>query len=119
MVLEAAYEVVPKMPIQMIAVMLSRVNATTTKKFWSVILDNSLQWTQEGWGSAIDSTSAIFITPWLNSSAAQTSMHQLLEFGYTLNASGSEGAEVIIREFPSFGSFFSYFYATEAAVSHL
>lgn len=96
---------------------LPALNETWTNSLWSLIIENSLKWTEEGWGSFIAANSALFVTPALDSSAAKESMAPLLEFGRALNESGIQGVQVISAEFPSWGAFFNTFAGTDSAVS--
>ena len=102
--------------MQVAAVILSETNDTITRSLWSIIVNNSLTWSQEGWGAFINAESAVFVTPLLNTSAANASMSPLLEFGLALNESGVPGVEVIFTEFPSWGSFFFALAGTDSAV---
>ncbi|KLO05539.1 FAD-binding domain-containing protein [Schizopora paradoxa] len=114
-VYESTHLVSPPVTLQVAAVLLSQTNSTLTKGLWKVIIDNSLRWTQEGWGSFVTADSALFLNPVLNSSEANISMLPLLDFGENLNKSGVAGVEVLFQEFPSWGTFFSTFSGTDSA----
>ncbi|KAH8114550.1 hypothetical protein DFH11DRAFT_1767528, partial [Phellopilus nigrolimitatus] len=114
-VLEATSLVSPPMTLQVAAVIFSESNMTSTRAMWSLIIENSLRWTEEGWGSFVNADSALFVTPALNNSAANTSMAPLTEFGNALKANGVDGVEVISAEFPSWGTFFNTFSGTDSA----
>ncbi len=115
-VYESTHLVSPPVTLQLAAVLLPKNNVTLTKGLWNVVIENSLRWTQEGWGSFVTADSALFINPILNSSAANSSMQPLLAFGEGLNNSGVAGVEVLFQEFPSWNTFFSTFAGTDSAV---
>lgn len=115
-VYESTHLVSPPVTIQVAGVILSQTNSTLTRDLWNVVIEGSLQWTEEGWGSFVAKSSAMFVNPVLNASAANTSMQTLLSFGNDLNNAGVAGVEVIFQEFPSWGAFFNTFSKTDSAV---
>ncbi|KAI5122815.1 hypothetical protein M0805_000157 [Coniferiporia weirii] len=114
-VLEATTLVSPPVTLQVAAVIFTQENETLTKSLWSVVVENSLRWAEEGWGAFVTSDSALFVTPALNNSAANVSMLPLLELGNSFKTAGVEGVEVVFSEFPSWGEFFNTFAGTGSA----
>ncbi len=117
MVYESTHLVSPQVTLQVAAVILSETNSTLTRGLWDVIIENSLRWTEEGWGSFVAGDSALFLNPVLNTSVANSSIQPLLTFGRNLSSSGVAGVQVLFQEFPSWGIFFSTFSGTASAVS--
>lgn len=115
-VTEATFVASPPVTLQVAAVIFAEPNATSTKEMWSIVVEHSLEWVKEGWGSFLTGESALFVTPALNSSAASDSMQPLLDFGNKLKTDNVANVTVIFQEFPTWGSFFNTFANTDPAV---
>lgn len=121
--LEATFITSPRVTLQVALVSFVEPNVTLTRDMWSIVVDQSLKWSEEGWGSFLTGESALFVTPTLNNTAAAASMQPLIDFGNKLAAGNVPNITVLFREFPSWGSFFNTFANTDSAVcipkSHL
>lgn len=58
----------------------------------------------------------ILINPVMNKEAAAASLQPMVDFGNSLKADPSVGAQMVSAEFPSFGAFFSAFTKDNVAV---
>lgn len=92
-----------------------------TRSLWSVLLNNSLQWAQEGWGGYVTANSALYINPVLNNDDAKESMKSLVEWASQLRDSLptqiQNNVSVIQGEFGTWYHFFSMFADNNSAVS--
>jgi len=87
-------------------------NATTGTEWWSLLINNSLTWANDGWGGHFTSTQLISVTPLLNLSSAISSMSPVADFA-TAN-----GGNVIIESLPSWYAFYEkYLLPNEAPVA--
>lgn len=91
-------------------------NATLTKALWTILVDNGVQWANEGWGGLANSGTAIYVNPTLTPSDAATSMAPLIQFGQMLVDAGVSGANVVVTTFPSYGTFFDAVIVENVAV---
>ncbi|KIJ42536.1 hypothetical protein M422DRAFT_170983 [Sphaerobolus stellatus SS14] len=84
-----------------------------TRSLFKLILDNSVQWAEHGWGAYINANSALYLTPALNSTSAPESMKPLLDWGKKLQKAVDEShrKDIIVAsgDYPSWSSFFSIF----------
>ena len=91
-------------------------NATLTEALWTVLVDNGVQWTNDGWGGLANANTAIYVNPVLSEGDAAKSMAPLIDFGRMLVDTDTPGAKVVVTVFPSYGTFFKGVVATEVAV---
>lgn len=112
-VLESTILASPQITLQVVLVSLKERNPSLTKSLWSLLVDNGLTWANEGWGGLSNAQVAAYVNPKLSKADAEKSMAPLISFGKQL---GNE-ASVVVREFPSWGSFFETFAQTYVAVS--
>lgn len=115
-VLEATFIASPRVILQVALVSFIEPNVTSTRDMWSIVVDQSLKWAEEGWGSFLTGESALFVTPTLNSTTAAASMEPLIDFGNKLTADNVPNVTVLLQEFPSWASFFNTFANTDSAV---
>ncbi|QRW25840.1 FAD-binding domain protein [Rhizoctonia solani] len=101
-VLEATSRVEPKIPTQSIFVKFNPVTAHVVA-YMSTIIENSVQWAEDGWGGYISPNYAIFATPKLNRTEAEASMAPLTQ------VVASFGSDVIKNEFTSYDTFLPLF----------
>jgi hypothetical protein len=59
-------------------------NATLTERLWTILVDNGIQWANDGRGGLANSETAIYSTPTLSKDDAATSMALLIQFGEEL-----------------------------------
>ncbi|KAG5638863.1 hypothetical protein H0H81_009416 [Sphagnurus paluster] len=114
-VLEATVLASPQVKLQSVIVTFTP-EAARTKELWTIITDNGLKWADEGWGGFSTSGIAIFINPGSNKEDAANSMEPLVLFGKRLQSEGVKGVNVIVTEFPSWGTFFDAFTKDHVAV---
>lgn len=89
-----------------------------TRSMWSLLLNNTLRWANEGWGAYINGNSALYMTAVLDKAEARESMGELIEWGNNLKAAaGKEDVLVIQDESDSFGHCFQKFADGNSAVS--
>lgn len=86
------------------------------RELWTILADNGLKWADEGWGGFSTSGVAIFINPKSTKEDAALSMDPLVQFGKRLQNEGIAGAQLIVTEFPSWGTFFEAFTNDHVAV---
>lgn len=91
-------------------------NTTRTQELWTILADNGLKWAEEGWGGFSTSGVAILINPGSNKEQAAKSMDPLIQFGKKLESEGVEGADTLVTEFSSWGTFFETFTKEHVAV---
>ncbi|KAJ1306336.1 hypothetical protein OPQ81_011032 [Rhizoctonia solani] len=79
-VLEATSEVIPN-PVSTVSL---RWQLTPTpdnlRAFFKILVENSLRWSQEGWGGFLYPTASLLANPRLNRTAAETSLKPLTDF---------------------------------------
>ncbi|GJJ14555.1 hypothetical protein Clacol_008820 [Clathrus columnatus] len=84
-----------------------------TQSMWSLLLNNSLRWAQEGWGGYVNGNSALYINPVLNQEDAKESMKPLVNWAARLRDSVPKEAQgdvlIIQGEFGTWGNFFNLF----------
>ncbi|KAG6826640.1 hypothetical protein H0H87_006840, partial [Tephrocybe sp. NHM501043] len=114
-VLEATTLASPQVTLQAVIVAFAPESART-KELWTILTDNGLKWADEGWGGFSTSGIAILINPGSNKDDAATSMEPLIQFGERLKSEGVEGVQVVVTEFPSWGTFFNTFTRDHVAV---
>ncbi|KAJ3787874.1 FAD-binding domain-containing protein [Lentinula aff. detonsa] len=85
-VMETVTLALPRTPIHVITLDGLSSDADTTKAFWKVLVDNSLEWANAGWGGVAGATSLQYINPLpITEEEARTSMQPLTEFAAQLN----------------------------------
>ncbi|KAI0751340.1 FAD-binding domain-containing protein [Daedaleopsis nitida] len=110
-VIESTHRVEPQFPIQAAVLKFTPRASTDIGAWYTLTVDNSLQWANDGWGGHIVGPTLIHVTPLLNNTEAVTSMQPAIDFVNARNGS------VVIQEFPSWLSFFNTFVpAAQAAV---
>jgi len=109
-VLETTFTVESQMKLQVAYVSFSQTS-TNTKDFFRLVVDNSLQWAQEGWGGHVHTNGFINVTPLLTLDKAKESLKPISDFVL------SQGGSVVIEELPSWYAFFQkYVLFAETAV---
>ncbi|KAJ3741913.1 hypothetical protein DFH05DRAFT_1503172 [Lentinula detonsa] len=85
-VMETVTLALPRTPIHVITLDGLSSDANTTKAFWKVLVDNSREWANAGWGGVAGATSLQYINPLpITEEEARTSMQPLTEFAAQLN----------------------------------
>ncbi|KAG6876325.1 hypothetical protein C0992_013354 [Termitomyces sp. T32_za158] len=114
-VLEATVLASPQVTLQAVIVSFTP-NTARTRELWNILADNGLKCAEEGWGGFSTSGVAILINPGSNKEDAAKSMDPLIQFGKKLQSEGVEGAQTLVTEFPSWGTFFDTFSKEHVAV---
>ncbi|RPD55527.1 FAD-binding domain-containing protein [Lentinus tigrinus ALCF2SS1-7] len=110
-VIESTHRTEPVFPIQAAVLSFTASNSTDLAAWYSLLIDNSYQWANDGWGGHIVGASLIHVTPLLSTEEAQASMQPAVDF--VTARSGS----VTIEEHASWLSFFKkYVTSAQAAV---
>lgn len=117
MVLESTHRVSPQVTVQAVIVAWQNPNETLTRELWSIMTDNALQWSKEGWGAISQAEVAVYVNPKLDKTQAAESMAPLIQFGQRLQRDGIVGTKLLVMEFPSYGAFFKVFSGQYVAVS--
>ncbi|EAU86306.2 FAD binding domain-containing protein [Coprinopsis cinerea okayama7 len=113
-VLEATIQASP--PVKLQSVIISfQPNTTRTREAWTLLAENGLKWSQEGWGGYSNAGAVVLLNPVLSKEDAATSVAPLLEFGRKVQEEG--GARLVEVEFPTWGAFFNVFARDFAASS--
>jgi len=92
------------------------------------MVKNGIKWANEGWGGIASSGDAVYIIrgDLLTAEEAERSMQPLIEFGRSAWESSRDedastnttgGSQVVMTSFPSWGTFFDWFSASNVAVS--
>ncbi|KAF7969355.1 hypothetical protein HWV62_27470, partial [Athelia sp. TMB] len=114
-VLESTVLASPQVTLQAVVVSFDS-NSTLTEALWTVLVENGIQWANDGWGGLANANTAIYVNPVLSEGDAARSMAPLIKFGRTLVDADIPGAKVVVTVFPSYGTFFKGVVATEVAV---
>ncbi|KDQ50517.1 hypothetical protein JAAARDRAFT_199917 [Jaapia argillacea MUCL 33604] len=114
-VLEATSLASPPVTLQVVVVQWTNPNATLTAALWSILVNNSLVWSTQGYGGFVQGESAIYLTPTLNQAQSNATMKPLVDFGLQLVEEGVEGATVLVLQFPSWGTFYDAFAGDHSA----
>lgn len=84
-----------------------------TRSLWSVLLNNSLKWAQDGWGGYVTGNSALYINPVLSNDEAKESMKPLVDWASQLRSSLTtqmqNNVTIVEGEFGTWYHFFSMF----------
>ncbi|CAE6471603.1 hypothetical protein ACGC1H_005317 [Rhizoctonia solani] len=79
-VMEATSQVIPN-PVSTVALKWQLVpTADNLKTFMTIIVQNSLRWSQEGWGGYLYPTASLLANPRMNATAAAASLKPLTDF---------------------------------------
>ncbi|PIL27745.1 hypothetical protein GSI_10898 [Ganoderma sinense ZZ0214-1] len=109
-VIESTHRTEPKFALQA-AVLRFTPTGSDLADWYSLLVNNSLQWANDGWGGHIVGPSLIHVTPLLNTTAARASMQPAIDFVTARNGSA------VIEELPSWLAFFEkYVPSAQAAV---
>ncbi|KAA1474685.1 FAD-binding domain-containing protein [Dentipellis sp. KUC8613] len=118
-VLESTILASPPVPLQAVVV-LWRPTANLTQSIFSLLVDNAVKWADEGWGGLANDQSVIYVNPKPQTQTqSNSSMAPLIQFGERLLADGVPGTQLLVLQFPTFGSFFNTFAVSQAASSGL
>ncbi|KAF9046193.1 FAD binding domain-containing protein [Panaeolus papilionaceus] len=107
-VLEASILTSPTVTLQTVILKFNS-NTTLTKELWTIMADNSLKWSNDGWGGWSMANVAVLINPKLTADQAKESMKPLIDLGQRLQSEGVDGLSFVVTTFPSWGVFFSVF----------
>ncbi|KAJ8482846.1 hypothetical protein ONZ45_g14800 [Pleurotus djamor] len=98
-VTEATILASPQVTLQAVILIFPRpptgTQSNITRDMFTVMVNNTVRWAEEGWGGIANGFTAIYINPLLSPEQAAVSMKPLIDFGN--NAS----ARVIVTEFPA------------------
>ncbi|KAE9409761.1 FAD-binding domain-containing protein [Gymnopus androsaceus JB14] len=99
-VLETTSLVEPRaISLQVVSVSFNSTSETGLQ-FFQLLIDNGLQWAQQGWGGHLAMNKFIILNPLLTLEQAQTSVQNVTEFIQSQNGT------VVIETLPNFYSFF-------------
>ncbi|RDX48015.1 FAD-binding domain-containing protein [Lentinus brumalis] len=108
-VIESTHRVEPLFPIQAAIISFTPSASTDLAAWYSLMVDNSYKWANEGWGGHIEGPSLIHTTPLLSHKEAKASMQPAVDFATAHNGT------VTIEELPSYLAFFTkYVISVEA-----
>ncbi|KAJ3728822.1 hypothetical protein C8R42DRAFT_655023 [Lentinula raphanica] len=100
-VMETVTLALPRTPIHVITLDGLASDVDTTRAFWKVIVDNSLEWAAEGWGGYAGATSLQYINPLpITEEEARISMQPMIDFAKQQNLS------VVQKQYDSFVVFY-------------
>ncbi|KAG8688746.1 hypothetical protein FRC11_004850 [Ceratobasidium sp. 423] len=107
-VLEATSQVIPS-PVSTIALSWQLTpTPDIIKSFFSILVQNSLRWAQEGWGGYFYPTASILANPRMNASQAAESLKPLTDFlANTTSGSVGNGTQPQWTQHPSYLSLLS------------
>ncbi|TFK78272.1 hypothetical protein K466DRAFT_570941, partial [Polyporus arcularius HHB13444] len=110
-VIESTHRVEPLFPIQAAVLKFTPSASTDLAAWYSLMVDNSYKWANEGWGGHIVGPTLIHVTPLLSTEEARASMQPAVDFVTAHNGT------VTIEELPSYLAFFTkYVTSAQAAV---
>ncbi|RPD55526.1 FAD-binding domain-containing protein [Lentinus tigrinus ALCF2SS1-7] len=110
-VIESTHLVEPLFPIQAAVLRFAPSASTDLAAWYSLMVENSYQWANDGWGGHIVGPSLIHVTPLLSNEEAKASMQPAVDFVTAHNGT------VTIEQLPSYLAFFTkYVTAAQAAV---
>ncbi|KLO08170.1 FAD-binding domain-containing protein [Schizopora paradoxa] len=101
-VLEATHKAEPQLTLQ-VAAMEFNVTTSNLEEFYTVLVNNSLQWGLAGWGGHVAENTFIYVNPLLSLDEATASMKPMVDFINLQNGSS------IITTVPSWLEFFNEF----------
>jgi hypothetical protein len=81
-----------------------------TREFFEIIVNNSVQWANEGWGGHVNDGAFIYVNPLLSLKDATTSLQPLINYVQSLNGS------VVVETSPTWLSFFTKYVIPRSAV---
>ncbi|KAJ3815721.1 hypothetical protein F5876DRAFT_61310 [Lentinula aff. lateritia] len=100
-VMETVTLALPRTPIQVVTLDGLPTDVNTTRAFWKVLVDNSLDWANAGWGGYATATSLQYINPLpITEEEAETSMQPLTDFAAQLDLTA------IHEQYESFAVFY-------------
>ncbi|EED13770.1 isoamyl alcohol oxidase, putative [Talaromyces stipitatus ATCC 10500] len=112
-VLETSHRVEPLIPLVVAAITIP-ATATTFTPWFEIMVNNSLTWSQQGWGGHITPSSLIDVNPLLTLDEAKESMAPAVAFAEANNGS------VVFEEYPSYYPFYlKYVGANELGVGNV
>ncbi|KAI0712970.1 FAD-binding domain-containing protein [Cerioporus squamosus] len=110
-VIESTHRVEPLFPIQAAVLTFTPSASTDLAAWYSLMVDNSYRWANDGWGGHIVGPTLVHVTPLLSNEEAKASMQPAVDFVTAQNGS------VSIVELPSYLEFFTkYVIVAEAPV---
>lgn len=107
-VLESTILASPQVKLQTVIVAF-KPDPALSRQLWEIMTDNGIKWGAEGWGGYSTAGVAIFVNPDVTAEQASSSLQPLIQFGKRLQQDGVPGAQVIVKTYPSWGSFFTAF----------
>ncbi|KAF8134776.1 FAD binding domain-containing protein [Mycena galopus ATCC 62051] len=110
-VLESSTLASPVVTVQAMLLSITAPSANFTEELYSIMLDNGLNWADDGYGGYVSGGTAVYLTPKLTPEEHAAAMAPMVDFGQRLNASGAGTYELV--EFPTWLSFFNVFTETE------
>lgn len=90
-------------------------NLTVLEQVYSIVVNNSIAWAERGWGASIAGTTLLYVNPVLDNASAKTDMAPFIDYATKFEG---DGVVAVLTEYPTWGSFFDYFIANFAVVSH-
>jgi hypothetical protein len=111
-VLSATTRASPATKIQMVLVTYPADATDLTRELWSVMIDHSVEWAKAGWGLLSTSGTTVYINPVLSQADAAASMTPITNW-----AKSKTGVNIIVKEFPDYPSYFTFFTSSIKAVS--
>ncbi|KAI0824884.1 FAD-binding domain-containing protein [Trametes gibbosa] len=110
-VIESSHRTEPRLTIQASVLKFTPNASTDVADWYSLLVNESYAWAQQGWGGHIVGPTLVHVNPLLNNTAAKKSMQAAVDF---VNA---RGGSVVIEELPSWFAFFTkYVTLAQAAV---
>ncbi|KAI0777356.1 FAD-binding domain-containing protein [Trametes elegans] len=110
-VVESTHRTEPQLTLQVSSLKFTPAASDDLAQWFSLMVNNSLQWANEGWGGHIVGPTLIHVNPLINSTEAQRSMEPAADFIRAHNGT------VDIEELPSWLAFFTkYVTFAEAGV---
>ncbi|TFY82586.1 hypothetical protein EWM64_g1420 [Hericium alpestre] len=116
-VMESTMMASPPITLQVVALFWKIATDDLTRSFFSLLLDNTIQWSKDGWSGAVNDKSIIYVNPIQTQAQSNASIAPLINFGEKLIADRVPGAQLLVLEFPSWGKFFNTFAYSNAARS--
>lgn len=114
--MESTHLASPPVKIQTVIVSWTGTNKDLTKEMWSIMAENGLRWSEEGWTAIGRAQVTIHLNPVLGKDEAARSLAPMIEFGQKLKDRGIQSAKFTMLEFPSWYAFFDAFASQYVAV---
>lgn len=112
-VLSATTRASPATKVQMVLVTYPATSTALTRDLWGLMFDNSVAWAKAGWGLLATNGTVVYINPTLSQAEASASMDPLLKWA---SSKQSEGASAVVKEFPDYPAYFTFFTSAIKAV---